>query len=397
MTHKIPLMNLTRQYNSISEELNGAVLKVLSSGQYILGKQVSDFEIAFAEYVGCKYAVGVGNGTDALVIALRAIGVKAGDEVITCAMSFFATAEAIAAVGATPVFVDCRKDTYTIDPDEIEKKITSKTKAIIPVHLYGQCADMDEICEIGEKYGLKIIEDASQAAGAEYNGKKAGSLGNIACFSLFPTKNLGCAGDGGIITTDDETLYKRCMAYRVHGSGENGIIAYQGETGEKLDADSAAIDFQSNLPKYYNFVIGYNSRLDAIQASILNCKLQYLEQWNERRREIARQYDTRLSKAEIMTPYVQSDRNKHVYYVYVITTKERDSFRTYLDGKNIATGVYFPIPLHLQTAFSHLGYRKGDMPNAEYLAEHSLAIPMFAELEEEEIEFIIEIINRYEA
>ena len=390
-------MNLTRQYNSISEELNRAVLKVLSSGQYILGKQVSDFEIAFAEYVGCKYAVGVGNGTDALVIALRAIGVKEGDEVITCAMSFFATAEAIAAVGATPVFVDCRKDTYTIDPDEIEKKITSKTKAIVPVHLYGQCADMDEICEIGEKYGLKIIEDASQAAGAEYNGKKAGALGDIACFSLFPTKNLGCAGDGGIITTDDETLYKRCMAYRVHGSGENGIIAYQGETGEKLDADSAAIDFQSNLPKYYNFVIGYNSRLDAIQASILNCKLQYLEQWNERRREIARQYDTRLSKAEIMTPYVQSDRNKHVYYVYVITTKERDSFRTYLDGKNIATGVYFPIPLHLQTAFKHLGYLKGDMPNAEYLAEHSLAIPMFAELEFEEINYIVDSINNYKS
>ena len=218
----IPLMNLTRQYETISDELNMAVIDVLKSGQYIMGEAVEKFEKSFAAYVGTKYAISVGNGTDALSIALKASGIEPGDEVITCTMSFFSTAEIIAMNGAVPVFVDCKRDNGLIDTTEIEKKITEKTKAIIPIHLYGQCAEMVEILQIAQKYNLSVIEDAAQAAGACYHGKKAGSLGNLGCFSFFPTKNLGCAGDGGIITTNDEDLYRKCKANRAHGSGTDG-------------------------------------------------------------------------------------------------------------------------------------------------------------------------------
>ena len=230
----IPLMNVSRQYTSIKEEIDTIVLKVLASGAYILGDTVKAFEEAYADYIGVNYAVGVGNGTDALVIALKSLNIGKADEVITTAMSFFATAEAIAAVGATPVFVDCTEDTFLIDPQKIEEKITVKTKAIIPVHLYGQCADMDTILGIAEKYKLYVIEDAAQAAGAEYKGKKAGSMGDIGCFSFFPTKNLGCAGDGGIIVTNQKSVYRKSRAYRVHGSGLDGQFTYQSLQGIDL-------------------------------------------------------------------------------------------------------------------------------------------------------------------
>lgn len=387
----IPLMNVTRQYASIQGELDSAALRVLHSGQYILGKEVSSFEQNFAEYIGVKYAVGVANGTDALTIALMALGIGAGDEVITSAMSFFATAEAIAAVGAVPVFVDCTMDTYTVDVDQIESKISEKTKAIIPVHLYGQCADMDRINAIAEQYHLWIIEDAAQAVGAKYKGKYAGGLGNIGCFSFFPTKNLGCSGDGGIITTDNEELYKLCMAYRAHGSGANGQFAYlKNAQNRVLDV---SCDF-SKGEKYYNFVVGRNSRLDAIQAALLNAKLNHLESWNEKRREIALQYTKRITNDQVQHPHV-ADENLHVFYVYVLLTQSRDSFREFLQEREIATGIYFPVPLHLQKVFENLGYKKGDMPNAEYLADHSVAIPMYAELTETEIEQIISAINEY--
>lgn len=388
----IPLMNVTKQYKNLENELDHAALEVLHSGQYILGEDEKAFEKEFASYCGVKYAVGVGNGTDALVIALMAAGIGSGDEVITCAMSFFATAEAIAVVGATPVFVDCTRDTYVIDADAIEDKITDKTKAIIPIHLYGQCADMDKINAIAHRYNLCVIEDCAQAAGAEYNGKKAGAYGDMGCISFFPTKNLGCAGDGGMIVTNNEELYRLCQAYRVHGSGTNGLLAYSKKYGIAFDEDS--LDFHGNLPKYYNFVIGHNSRLDTLQAALLRVKLPHLDDWNEKRREIAEHYNTQIQNSKVVKPIIAS-RNKHIYYVYVLLVDDRTAFREYMEKNEIATGVYFPVPLHLQKVFEKLGYKAGDMPNAEYLAEHGVAIPMYPELENEEIECIISIINQF--
>ena len=385
-------MNVVRQYESIREELDQAALEVLHSGSYILGESVERFQTEFADYCGTKYAIGVGNGTDALVIALRACGVKAGDEVITTAMSFFSTAESIAAVGAIPVFVDCTSDTYLMDTAQIEEKITEKTKAIIPVHLYGQCADMDVIWSIAQKYKLKVIEDAAQAAGADYKGKKAGSMGDAGCISFFPTKNLGAAGDGGMIITSDEAIYKQCMALRVHGSGMNGYFTYGLQKG--TDISQSEVDFNGNLPKYFNFVVGYNSRLDALQASILNVKLDYLDGWNERRRQIAAMYNEKITNQLVKKPFI-AEYNTHIYYVYLLVTEKRDKLRKYLEDCGISSGVYFPVPLHLQKVFENLKYKKGDFPNAENIAENSLVIPMFPELTDEEIQSVIKTVNSY--
>lgn len=390
----IPAMNVTRQYASIQDELDKAALAVLHDGQYILGKTVSEFEDAFATFCGVKYAVGVGNGSDALVMALKACGVKHGDEVITTAMSFSATAEAITSVGAIPVFVDCSRDSYIINPIEVEKKVNAKTKAIIPVHLYGQCADMEALNAIAKANGLKVIEDCAQAAGATYKGKKAGSLGDVGCVSFFPTKNLGCAGDGGIIVTDDECIYRQCKAFRAHGSGLDGLYTYGIQNGIKVSEDE--MDFNGNLPKYFNFVTGYNSRLDALQAAILSVKLPYLDGWNERRREIAKQYDERITNPAIAKPVVCKD-NTHIYYVYAVTTDKRDEFREYLKQNEITSGVYFPVPFHLQKVYEGLGYKKGDFPNAEFVADHSCVLPMFPELTQDEIDAVIEAVNRWEA
>ena len=387
----IPLMNVSRQYTSIKEEIDTIVLKVLASGAYILGDTVKAFEEAYADYIGVNYAVGVGNGTDALVIALKSLNIGKADEVITTAMSFFATAEAIAAVGATPVFVDCTEDTFLIDPQKIEEKITVKTKAIIPVHLYGQCADMDTILGIAEKYKLYVIEDAAQAAGAEYKGKKAGSMGDIGCFSFFPTKNLGCAGDGGIIVTNQKSVYRKSRAYKVHGSGLDGQFTYQSLQG--IDS-TEEFDFKENLPKYYNFVIGYNSRLDALQAAILKTKLNHLDNWNKQRRIIAEKYNHQIFNPKVTLPYIAKE-NQPIFYVYMLKVKERDGFRKYLKENGIETGVYFPVPLHKQKVFESLGYQNGDFPNAEMVADHTVAIPMFPELSIEEQEKIVKCVNQY--
>ncbi len=386
---KIPLMELTRQYKSIEKNINIKVLDVLRSGNYILGKEVETFENEFAKYIGTRYAVGVGNGTDALVIALKAAGIQAGDEVITSAMSFIATAEAIVTVGAIPIFVDCDIETYTIKVENIVEKISSKTKAIIPVHLYGQCANMNEIKKIAITYDLIIIEDCAQSTGASNNNLKAGSIGDIGCFSFFPTKNLGCAGDGGIITTNSEDLYRKCRAYRMHGGGIDGLYCY-----ESINGKTDNIDFSDNLPKYFNFVPGYNSRLDEIQATILNIKLLYLDEWNRRRKYIAEKYYKQIDNIHIKLPFLHKN-NKHVYYTFILLVDDRNRFKRYLNNHGIATGVYFPIPLHLQKVFKNLSLKKGDMPNSEYIAEHGIAIPIFPELYEEEINFIISVINNY--
>ena len=388
----IPAMNVTRQYETIREELDTAVLDTLRGGQYILGKTVEEFEKKFADYCGVKYAVGVGNGSDALVFALKSCGIKEGDEVITTDMSFIATAEAIVSVGAIPVFADCCSDTFCIDIKDIEKRITAKTKAIIPVHLYGQCSDMDGIMRIAQEYKLKVIEDTAQAAGAEYKGRKAGSIGDVGCVSFFPTKNLGCAGDGGAIITNDETIYRQCKALRAHGSGLDGLYTYG--IWNDLEVDETEIDFKGHLPKYFNYIDGYNSRLDAIQAAILNVKLPYLDDWNKRRRAIAKEYDERITNPLVNKP-IEADYNKHIYYVYSINTTNRDSLKEYLQDKGITSGVYFPVPFHEQIVFDKLGYKHEEYPNSAFVANHSLVLPMFPELTQDEIDYVIDAVNEW--
>ena len=389
-------MNLKKQYASIKEESDKKVLEVLSSAQYIMGENVREFEKEISEYLGVKHSISVGNGTDALIIALKALGIGKGDEVITTPFTFFATAESISYVGATPVFVDVDIDTYNIDPAKIEEKITEKTKAIMPVHIFGQPCDMDPINEIAKKNNLKVIEDACQAIGSEYKGKMIGTLSDIACFSFFPTKNLGCAGDGGMIVTNDDELATICRALRTHGSGVNGQKAYNIINNIKEDnvEDNGADNTVYNPLKYYNYLIGQNSRLDEIQAAILRVKLRKLDDWNNARREIAQYYNEQLKDIELVTPF-EADNVKHVYHLYILQSEKRTELVNHLKEKGIATGVYYPIPLHLQKAYKELGYKDGDLPNAEYLSQRTFAIPMFPELTDEEKEYIVEIIKKF--
>lgn len=393
---QIPLINLKKQYDTIKEEADLKVLDVLASAQYIMGQNVKDFENEFADYIGVKHVVTVGNGTDALIIALKSIGIGQGDEVITSTFSFFATAEAISAVGATPVFADVRLDTFNIDSAKIEEKITKKTKAIIPVHIFGQSADMDEINNVAKKYNLKVLEDACQAVGGEYKGKKLGTLGDVACFSFFPTKNLGCAGDGGAIVTDNDEIATICRALKAHGSGENGQKAFNllNNIKENVAEDKSEDNTVYNPLKYYNYIIGHNSRLDEMQATLLRVKLPLLDKWNNLRREHAEKYNYELTNSDVITPYEESNV-KHVYHMYMLQSEKRADLLDFLRENGIATGVYYPVPLHLQKAYLNLGYKEGDMPNAEYLSHRTFAIPMFAELTQDEQKYIIDIIKRF--
>lgn len=390
----IPLIDLRAQYNSISKELDKATIDVLSSAAYIMGKNVTEFEKEFAGYIGTKHAISVGNGTDALVIALKALGIGEGDEVITSTFTYFASAECISAVGATPVFVDVEKDTFNIDPDKIEEKITERTKAIIPVHIFGQSADMDKINIIAKKHNLKVIEDACQAVGAKYKGKMIGTLSDVACFSFFPTKNLSCAGDGGMIVTSDDSIATIATALRTHGSGETGQKAYNllNNITEEVVTSKSGDDTVYNPLKYYNYLIGYNSRLDAIQAAILRVKLPYLDKWNSRRKEIAKIYDEELIDSNVITPIVREE-NDTVYHQYVLQSDNREEVLAKLKEKGIATGVYYPVPLHLQKVYTDLGYKEGDMPVAEYLSHRTFAIPVYPELSEEQIQYIVDSIK----
>jgi dTDP-4-amino-4,6-dideoxygalactose transaminase len=393
---EISLIDLKAQYKKIGEKLDKAVIDVLASTNYIMGKNVTEFEKEFSEYLGVKHSISVGNGTDALVMALKSLGIGEGDEVITTTFTFFSTAETISSVGAVPVFVDVNKDTLNIDVTKIEEKINSKTKAIMPVHLFGQPVDMDEISAIAKKYNLYVIEDACQAIGSEYKGKKIGTLGDVACFSFFPTKNLGCAGDGGMIVTNNDNIATIARALRTHGSGENGQRAYNllNNIEEEIVTSNNSNDTIYNPLKYFNYLIGFNSRLDAMQAALLRVKLKYIDEWNNSRRENASFYNANITNNSFVKPVEAADR-KHVYHMYILQSEERESMVAYLKEKGIATGIYYPVPLHLQKVYKNLGYKEGDLPNAEYLSKRTFAIPMYAELTLDQKQYITEVINNY--
>jgi dTDP-4-amino-4,6-dideoxygalactose transaminase len=389
----IPLIDLNAQYTVIKEEINQAVLGVLESSQYIMGQRIQELEESIASYTGTRYALSCANGTDALILSLQACGVGEGDEVITTPYTFFATAEAISRVGARPVFVDVNNDTLNINTRLIENKISSKTKAIMPVHLFGQPAAMDEISEIAAKYRLYVIEDACQAIGAGYKGRKSGSLGDIGCFSFFPTKNLGAAGDGGIITTSNDRLAAIIRALRIHGSGPAGQQAYNLLHDEKpCDFEGEASDNKIyDRTKYYNYLIGYNSRLDELQAAILLVKLKYLDEWNEKRRETADYYSTRLRNSGFILPKTIEEA-KNVYHMYILQSENRGKLTQYLKQKGISTGIYYPVPLHMQKAYVNLGYKYGDLPVSEYLADRTFAIPIYPELTQEQKDHIVDVL-----
>jgi len=365
----IPLSDLKSQYKSIKNEIDQKIAEVLENSEFILGGNVEKFEEEFANFCGVKYGVGVGNGTDALYLALRACGIKEGDEVITVPNTFIATVEAITLNGAKPVFVDIDPETQNMDAEKMRAAITAKTKAVIPVHLFGQPVEMDSILKIAKERNLFVIEDVAQAHGAKYNGKAAGSMGAAGCFSFFPAKNLGAYGDGGMIVTDDENLAKRLSMMRNHG----------------------------RLEKYTHEFEGKNSRLDEIQAAVLRVKLKYLDKWNEARRQNALAYDNLLKDVKGVKIPQNIKGAVPVYYFYVIRAEKRDELQKALKEKGISTGIHYPIPLHLQPAYQYLGHKKGDFPETEKAADEILSLPICPELAKEQIEYIArEIKNFYE-
>lgn len=366
----IPFVDLKAQYNSIKDEIDETIQNVFNNTSFIMGEELKNFEVEFARFCDVKYAIGVANGSDALILALRACGIGKGDEVITVPHTFISTAEAISNVGGKVVFVDIDPKTYTIDVSKIEEKINERTKAIIPVHLYGQPADMDPIMRLAKEYNLKVIEDAAQAHEAEYKGKKVGSIGDVGCFSFYPGKNLGAYGDAGIVVTDNEEIAEKVKLLRNHGR---------------------------ITKKYEHEIEGYSSRLDNLQAAILRVKLRHLNKWNESRRKNAKKYNELLNNiGGITTPY-EADYAKHVYHLYVIRVEKerRDKLREELRSEGIATGIHYPIPLHLQLAYNYLGYKRGDFPITEKRSQEILSLPMFAELKEKQIIKIVESIKYY--
>lgn len=387
----IELMDVKRQHLAHKEEFENVVTEVLRSGSYIGGKFVKDFEEKFAAYYDTKYAISCGNGTDALVLALKALNIGSGDEVITTPFTFFATAEAIANVGAKPVFVDVNIDDYCIDCNLIEEKITKNTKAILPVHIYGQSCDMDRLRNICDKYNLKLITDCAQSTGTKYKGSRKNTLGDVACFSFFPTKILGCDGDGGMVLTDDADIATAVKAYKVHGSNKDGYVtlknSYQISNRDFPDEIKLVED------KYHNYLVGHNSRLDAVQANLLSKKLDYLDGYIDKRRENANYYNNALKNSKYLTPKVP-DYSFHTYYVYALKSNNREEHMKRLKDNGVATGIYYPVPLHLQPAFHNLGYKRGDMPNSEFLADNLFAIPVYPELLLEELEHINFVLNK---
>lgn len=373
--NKIPPVDLARQYKPISSEVEQAVLEVLRSGYYIGGSVVSAFEQQFADYVGVSHAVACNSGTDALYLALRSLNIGPGDEVITCPFTFIATAEAVTMTGATPVFVDIELETFNIDVEQIEAAITPKTRAIIPVHLFGQPVNMTKIMEIAHKYNLYVIEDCAQATGAEWGGKKVGSMGHLGCFSFFPTKNLGGCGDGGAITTNDPNLVAAMRMLKEHGS----------------------------KTRYVHDETGVNSRLDAIQAAILQVKLQHLDQWNQQRSEIAKRYHNLLkSIPDIILPQA-IEGGKHVWNQYTVLVIDksigeqpyRDYIRDKLQQDGVISMVYYPVPLHLQPVYQDLGYQEGQLPASEQACREVLSLPMFPDITLEEQQRVAYYLKEY--
>jgi dTDP-4-amino-4,6-dideoxygalactose transaminase len=363
---KIPFLDLKKQYLQIRNDVLSKIENVLEDTAFSGGKYVEEFEKNFANYCDTKYCVAVNNGTSALHLAMLALGIGEGDEVIMPANTFIATAWGVSYCNATPVFVDCTADTWEIDASKIEEKITPKTKAIAGVHLYGQPFDIDTVKAIAQKHNLFLVEDAAQAHGAYYKGKRVGGFGEMACFSFYPGKNLGTYGEGGGIVTNDEKYFKHLQSLRNHGS----------------------------VVRYYHDEIGYNMRMGGIEAAVLSVKLQYLDKWNNRRKEIARMYQQGITNPKIKMQ-AQPEFIDSVYHLFVITTEDRDGLMKYLNEHQIFPGLHYPVPCHLQKAYAHLGYKQGDCPNAEYLASHCLSLPMFAELSDTEVEKVIEVLNKF--
>jgi len=369
---KVPLLDLSRKSAPIPAEALAAIDAVSDSQHYILAEAVSSFEAAASSFLGVKACIGCASGTDAIFLALAAAGIGAGDEVVTTPLSFFATASSITRVGARPVFADIDPHTFNLDPGSIEKLIEHRVrlKAILPVHLYGQCADMDAFCRLGSAHNMLVVEDAAQAFGATWRGRRAGTLGDIACFSFYPTKNLNAFGDAGAVTTNDERLADRVRLLHVHGSRQ----------------------------RYYHEEMGWNSRLDSIQAAVLSVKLKHLEQWNQQRQRHAKTYDRLFERAGLVAagspvhiPKTVPE-SSHIYHQYVIRAQHRDELRTFLTQRGIGSEIFYPVPLHRQRCFDYLGYAEGSLPVAEAAAREVLALPMFAELTEEEIRTVVEAV-----
>jgi len=370
---RIPQLDLVAQYKSIKKEIDETILKVLDKGEFILGQEVKALEESIANFVGVKHAIGVASGTDALLLSLMAIDIKPGDEVITTPFTFFATAGSIARLGARPIFVDIELDTYNIAPNKLEnllnKYYNPRMKAIIPVHLYGQCTDMDTINELAKKYNLRVIEDAAQSIGATYKGKQSGSLGDIGCFSFFPSKNLGAYGDGGMVVTNDDEIAEKIRLLRVHGA----------------------------KPKYYHSMVGINSRLDEIQAAILNVKFKHLKDWITERRNKASIYDSLISKSlqgQVVIPH-EAAYNYHTYHQYTIRVLQRDDLKQFLSDSGIGTAIYYPLPLHLQKCFENLGYKIDDFSISERASKEVLSLPIYPELKKSEQVEVVEKIKEF--
>lgn len=351
---RVPFVDLNAQYRSIQHEMDRAMLQVVASSQFILGPDVRLFEEEFAAYCDARYAIGVDSGTSALELALRALDVGPGDEIITAANTFIATVLAIWATGARPVLVDVDPAIYTMSIPGIERVITSRTRAIVPVHLYGQPADMDPILDLADRHGLAVLEDACQAHGARYKGKRVGSLGDVAAFSFYPAKNLGCYGDGGMVVTDSPQIAESVRLLREYGQRQ----------------------------KYVHVVKGYNRRLDTLQAAVLRTKLPHLDEWNAARRAHARQYNRLLAESGLILP-AEAGYAEHIYHLYVVRTAHRDALQGYLKECGIGTGIHYPIPIHLQEAFQDLGYTAGSFPVTEQCAAEALSLPMYAELDDQ--------------
>ena len=367
---KVPLLDLKAQFKDIREEVIAAIEGVCDDQSFILGQRVALREEDMATYLGCRYAVGVASGSDALLLSLMALEIQPGDEVITAPFTFFSTAGVVSRLQANPVFVDIQPATFNIDPEQIEEKITSRTKAIIPVHLFGQCADMEKILEVANRHGVKVVEDACQAIGAEHNRKKSGTFGYTGCFSFFPSKNLGGVGDGGLIATNDENLKELLLALRVHGSRSD----------------------------YHHDHIGLNSRLDALEAAVLRVKLKSLDGWNAKRAQNAAYYERLFAESgllEQVTLPSTASGNVHVFNQFTIRAQKRDQLMAYLKEQAIGHKVYYPVPLHLQECYQPLGYKKGDLPVSEQMASEVLSLPIYPELSHFQMEMVVGTIKEF--